>query len=204
MTGYDLFALGVVLISAAAGWIRGGAREAVTLIAFALAAFVALVALPLTGPLGRGLVDPPWAGSIAAAVVTFLIVYFGIRIVGAIMSRRLREHEHLGGVDRSVGVMIGAARALVLLGAIHLVFHAATPPERVPGWFRDAAVFPVSATAARVIQTVLPGIGRSADQLSPVVASSVRDGFKDDGASTAPQSGATGPTSEPDTEQAQR
>lgn len=203
MTGYDLFALAVVAISAAAGWARGGAREAVTLIAFALAAFIALVALPVTGPLGRSLVDPPWAGSIAAAVVSFLIVYFGIRIAGAIMSRRLREHEKLGGVDRSIGVLIGAARAFVLLGAIHLVFHAATPPERVPAWFREAAVFPAGATAARVIQAVLPGIGRGADQLSPVVASSVRDGFKDDEASTAPQSGARGPASEPDTEQAQ-
>ena len=41
MTGYDLFAIGLILISGAAGWVRGGARELVTLLAFALAAFIA-------------------------------------------------------------------------------------------------------------------------------------------------------------------
>ena len=205
MTGYDLFAFALILVSGAAGWVRGGARELITLIAFALAAFITLVALPFTGPLGRGLIDPPWAGSIAAAVVSFLLIYFGIRMAGASLSRRLREHERLGGVDRILGIGVGAARALVLLGAIHLVFHAATPPERVPGWFRNAAVFPVSAGAARMIQAVLPRIGRGADQLAPVVTSSVRDGFNDDEASTSPQSGANGASSpDPGTEQAPR
>ena len=198
MTGYDLFAIGLILISGAAGWVRGGARELVTLLAFALAAFITLIALPITGPLGRSLVDPAWAGSIAAAIVSFLVIYFGIRLVGAALSRRLREHEQLGGVDRLFGILIGAARALVLLGAIHLVFHAATPPERVPGWFREAAVFPVSAGAARVIQAVLPGIGRGADQLTPVVTSSVREGLNDDEASTSPQSGGNGTPSSPE------
>ena len=190
MTGYDLFAILVILVSAAAGWIRGGLRELVTLAAFAVAAILSLLALPLTGPVGRAMVDPDWAGSIAAAVVIFLIVYFGIRIGGAMMSRRLRDHKQLSGVDRFFGIGVGAVRALVLLGAIHLVFHAATPAERVPGWFRDAAVFPLSHASARAIQTVLPAIGRGADALSPVIGSSVRDGFSDDDTAT-PQSGAS-------------
>ena len=180
MTGYDLFAILVILVSAAAGWIRGGLRELVTLAAFAVAAILSLLALPLTGPVGRAMVDPDWAGSIAAAVVVFLIVYFGIRIGGAMMSRRLRDHKQLGGMDRVFGIGVGAARALVLLGAIHLVFHAATPAERVPGWFQDAAVFPLSHASARVIQIVLPTLGRGADRLSPVIGSSVRDGFSGD------------------------
>ena len=192
MTGYDLFAILVILVSAAAGWIRGGLRELVTLAAFAVAAILSLLALPLTGPVGRAMVDPDWAGSIAAAVVVFLIVYFGIRIGGAMMSRRLRDHRQLGGMDRVFGIGVGAARALVLLGAIHLVFHAATPAERVPGWFQDAAVFPLSHASARVIQVVLPTLGRGADRLSPVIGSSVRDGFSDVD-TAAPHSEASAP-----------
>lgn len=190
MTGYDLFAIVVILASAAAGWIRGGLRELITLAAFAVAAILSLLALPLSGPVGRAVVDPDWAGSIAAAIVVFLIIYFGIRITGTILSRRVRDHKQLSGVDRFMGTGVGALRALVLLGAIHLVTYAATAPNEAPGWLRNAAVFPISHASARAIQTVLPTVGRGADALSPVIGSSVRDGFSDDDTAT-PQSDAS-------------
>lgn len=196
MTGYDVFALLVVLFSALAGWVRGGAREIITFFSFVLAALVALIGLPVTGPWFRSFVDPDWVGSLLAAVVSFLVVYFGIRLLGAWASHRLRETERLGGLDRMLGVVFGLLRAVVLLGVIHLVFHAATPPERVPGWFRDAAVFPVSATGARLIQTVLPGLGRGADALAPTVADSVRRGVREDSPATPPpQSDSSAPAS---------
>lgn len=196
MTGYDIFALLVVLISALAGWVRGGAREIITFFSFLLAALVALIALPVTAPWMRGIVDPDWAGSLVAAVLTFLAVYFGIRLLGSWASHRLRQTERLGGVDRGVGLLFGVLRAVVLLGVIHLVFHAATPPERVPGWFKNAAVFPVSAAGARLIQTVLPGIGRGADALTPTVTDSVRRGVREDSPATpGPQSDSSAPAS---------
>ena len=193
MTGFDALAIIVILASAAAGWVRGGTRELITLLSFVLAAFIALVALPLTAPLGRSLIDPDWAGSIFAAVASFLIVYFGIRIFGSILSKRAQAHPQLGGIDRFVGIFVGAGRSLVLLGAIHLVVVAAMPGERTPKWLTEAALYPVSAGAARIIQIILPGIGRGADAISPVVDSSVRRGFSNDEALPTPQTGNTSP-----------
>ena len=71
MTGFDVIAILVILGSAAAGWVRGGTREIITLLSFVLAAFIALVALPVTAPIGRGLIDPDWAGTILAAIASF-------------------------------------------------------------------------------------------------------------------------------------
>lgn len=195
MTGFDVIAILVILASAAAGWVRGGTREIITLLSFVLAAFVALVALPLTAPLGRGLVNPDWMGTIAAAIASFLIIYFGIRIFGSILSKRAQAHPQLGGIDRFVGVFVGAARSLVLLGAIHLVIVAAMPGEKTPRWLTEAALRPVTAGAARMIQIVLPGIGRGADALSPVVTSSVSKGFSQDKALPSPQRANTSPPS---------
>ena len=197
MTGYDLFAIAVILASAAAGWVRGGTREIITLLSFVLAAFLALVALPVTAPIGRGLVDPDWAGTIGAAVASFLLIYFGVRIFGSALSKRAQAHPHLGGVDRFVGVFVGAGRALVLLGAIHLVVVAAMPGEKSPRWLTDASVKPLTEGAARAIQVVLPGVGRGADALAPVVSSSVSRGFKDDEALPPTQSGPTSPRAAP-------
>lgn len=195
MNGFDVVAILVLIASAAAGWVRGGTREIITLLSFVLAAFIALVALPLTAPLGRGLVDPDWVGTIFAAILSFLVVYFGIRIFGSILSKRAQAHPHLGGIDRFVGVFVGAARGLVLLGAIHLVLVAAMPGERTPRWLSEAALRPVTAGAARMIQIILPGIGRGADALSPVVSSSVSKGFSDDEALPSPQTNNTSPPS---------
>jgi membrane protein required for colicin V production len=198
VTGFDVFAILVILGSAAAGWVRGGTREIITLFSFVLAAFIALVALPLTAPLGRSAVDPDWAGSILAAGVSFLVVYFGIRLFGSILSRRAQNHPRLGGVDRIAGIFVGAGRSLVLLGAVHLVIAAAMPGSRTPGWLTRAALFPVSAGAARTIQFILPGLGRGADMISPVVDSSVRKGFSSDQALPSPQSDNTSPPAAPE------
>ncbi|MGQ3041136.1 MAG: CvpA family protein [Brevundimonas sp.] len=197
MTGFDVIAILVILGSAAAGWVRGGTRELITLLSFVLAAFIALVALPVTAPIGRGLIDPDWAGTILAAIASFLLIYFGIRIFGSALSKKAQAHPHLGGVDRFIGVFVGAARALVLLGAIHLVVVAAMPGEKTPRWLSEAALRPVTAGAARLIQIVLPGIGRGADALSPVVGSSVSKGFSGEEALPSPQTNNTSPPSAP-------
>jgi membrane protein required for colicin V production len=195
MTGFDAIAILAILASAAAGWVRGGTREIITLLSFVLAAFIALVALPVTAPLGRALVNPDWAGTIFAAIASFLLIYFGIRIFGSILSKRAQAHPQLGGLDRALGIFVGAARALVLLGAIHLVVVAAMPGERTPRWLSEAALRPVTAGAARLIQIVLPGIGRGADALAPVVTSSVNEGFSDEEALPSPQTNNTPPAS---------
>ena len=58
MTGYDVFAIVVILFSVAAGWVRGGVREVITLLSATLAALVALIALPWTAGVTRAFVDP--------------------------------------------------------------------------------------------------------------------------------------------------
>lgn len=179
MTGYDVFVIIVLLFSAAAGWVRGGVREIITLLSALLAALVALITLPWTAIPGRALVDPDWAGTILAAVVAFFIVYFGLRLIGSLLTRSAHAHPQLGGLNRAFGLVIGLGRAVILIGAVHLVIVAAIPGVRTPGWLTGAALYPVSAVGARAIQIILPGLGRGADAITPVVDSSVRRGFSD-------------------------
>lgn len=192
MTGYDLFAFVVIVFSAMSGWVRGGAREVISFFSFLLAAIVALIALPVTGPIGRAIVDPDWIGTVLAAIISFLAVYFGVRLFGTVLSRSLRNHNALSSLDRTVGLAFGTVRALVLLGVVHLIVLASTSNGQAPGWLANAALHPISAGAARAIQAVLPGIGRAADQVAPVVVDSARRGATDQ-----PQSDATDPAVQP-------
>ena len=177
MTGYDALAVILILASAAAGWVRGGVREVITLLSFVLAAFVALIALPLTAPIGRGLVDPDWAGSVLAVGLTFLILYFGLRLLGSAISKGARGNT-LGAFDQVFGLALGLVRALALVGAAHLTIMGVMS-DNPPRWLTQAALAPVSEGAAKAIQIVLPTLGKGADALTPVVGSSVREGFSD-------------------------
>ena len=194
MTGYDVFIIIVLLFSVAAGWLRGGVREIVALLSAVLAALVALIALPWTAVPARAVVDPDWAGTILAAVLTFFVIYFGLRLAGSLISKSAHASP-LGVVDRVLGLLVGLGRALILIGAIHLVIVAAMPGEKTPRWLTEASLYKLSAGAARTIQIILPGIGRGMDAVSPVVASSAREGFSDDQALPRPQSGTTSPPS---------
>ena len=197
MTGFDILALIVVVVSTGAGWVRGATREIIALFSFILAVIIALIALPVTAPIGRGLIDPDWLGSVVAGLVAFLLLYFGVRLLGSALSKGAHAHDQLGVIDRSLGLVIGLARGVILLGAVHLVVAAALPGEKTPRWLSEARVKPLSAASARMIQKVMPGIGRGADALTPVVASSVNRGFSDEDAlprtQTPPNSPATAP-----------
>jgi membrane protein required for colicin V production len=179
MTPYDIFALIVVLASALAGFVRGATREIVTLVAFTCSLLAAFLVLPLTGPLMRKMVDPDWIGTVAAVIIIFLVAYFSIHALGGWLRDRLNQTDHLGGIDRLLGLGVGVIRAFVLIGVFHLVFSAVTPPERAQPWFTDAKIFPASAAAAKTLQKVLPSWARLADKVAPAVESSARKGASD-------------------------
>lgn len=183
MTPYDFLVIAVILASALLGWFRGGARELVTLVSFTLAALIALLTLPLTGPLFRHFIHPrwlpSWIGTVSAVVVIFVVSHIAIRAFGGWISRKLHQGDALGRLDRIGGLGFGLARGLVMIGVFHLVFAAITPPWRLPGWFRGAALYPVSAGVAKTIQAVLPALAVPADHLAPEVAATVRRGASD-------------------------
>lgn len=188
MTFFDGLGLTIIAISALAGFFRGGAKEIVSLFSFLLAGLIALLALPFTGKVGRALLDPDWAGTVAAVLVVFVFVGLLLRLLAGWLSRTMQESDHLGGADRFAGLGFGVMRALVVLGVIHLMLYAATPAGRIPGWYRDAMLYPAAASSARVLQLVLPTWAKVADSVAPVVEDSVRRG-----ASDQPQSDDTSP-----------
>lgn len=177
MTGFDVFVILAVLLSAAAGWFRGALRELTSLFSFFVAGLISLLTLPWTAPFGRSLVDPDWAGSILAVGIVFVAFYFVIRWTAGALSKGLRGNA-LGGVDQTVGAALGVIRALALVGSVHLILMSVIA-EDPPRWFAEAKSLPVSIASASAIQTVLPMMAKGADALTPIVKRSVHEGFSD-------------------------
>ena len=173
---FDIVVLAVLLVSGGFGFVSGATREMVRALSFLLAAILAIYGLRWTAPLGRDLIDPDWGGTVLAGLVTFVLVYALLRITGGRLVKGVQGAPVLGILDRSIGLGFGLLRALVVLGALHLVFHAATPPDRVPKWMTGAALYPLTKASAQVLEAFAPKGLDMADKLGPSLQDAVREG----------------------------
>ncbi|WP_374570113.1 CvpA family protein [Phenylobacterium sp.] len=179
MTLFDIIALSLLVVSGIAGFVRGATREMVTVLALVLAAFACVYALRYTGPIARHAIHPDWMGNVGAMLAVFVVVYIVLRLLGGMLAKKIQDTEGLSFLDRSIGLGFGLLRALVVLGAFNLAFNAATPPERVPQWISGAALYPLTAGAARVLKAFAPKGLDMAGKLKPAIADAVRDGKGD-------------------------
>ncbi len=175
MTQFDLIVLILLLLSAAFGFARGAAREVAALLALIVAAAVAIFGLPISGPMVRKAVHPDWLGAAAALLVVFVIVYLVLRLVLGQVAKQVQETEFLGALDRSVGLLIGLARGLLVLGALNLMFSAATPEDLRPHWIVGSKTWPLSQNMGRLLKALAPKSLDVADRLKPAFDRAVHD-----------------------------
>jgi membrane protein required for colicin V production len=169
VTAFDVIAILVLMISAGVGFVRGGTREVVTVLAFALSVAIAVFGLRFTGPLAQKAIHPAFLAEVTAGLAVFVAAYALLWLAGRALMRGIRETEMLSGLDRAAGVGFGLLRALVLLGVFYLLFNIATPPERAPHWIRGAALYPLSGAAGHVLMALAPKGQAMAGRVAPAL-----------------------------------
>ncbi len=174
MSPFDVAAGLVLLVSCLIGWFRGGAREVAGVAALAVAAVVAFMAVRYTGPIAAHLVKTPWLANVAAILSVFVVLYIVLRIIASGITRRIHDSSLLGGLDSLLGGAFGLARALIVLGLGAMVITAVTPPDKQPGWIRDAFLFPLSAASAQALKTLAPRGVAFAETLAPAMSNAMR------------------------------
>jgi len=147
-TGWDYLVLLVLGISVILGLLRGMIRTL-----FALAGWVvAFVGAPVLTPplLGlTGLAVPPWV----ALVVVFFALLLLTRLAGTLLAR-LTSSVGLGGVDRGMGVVVGAARALLIVAALAVAGRLLDMHEQ-PAW-QKAMSRPLLDRIVQIVDPYLP------------------------------------------------
>lgn len=179
LTQFDLIVLGLLAVSGIVGFMRGAVREIAALVALVGAAGLAIFSLPMTAPIVREVIKPGWLGTAAALVLVFLATYILLRLLGGAVARQVHSADVLGALDRSVGLAIGLGRGLVVLGALFLMFNAATPPDLRPKWITGATTWPLANNMGRLLQALAPQGLDIAGKLKPAFDRAVRDGSRD-------------------------
>lgn len=179
MTQLDFIVLALLGISAAIGFSRGAVREVFALVALVVAAGVALFGLPVFTPMVRGALGPGWLSTAAALVGVFIVTFVALRLIGAGVARQVQNTQILGFLDRSLGLLIGLGRGLIVLGALYLAFNAATPQDLRPKWITGARSWPVASNMGRLLEYLTPQGMDLAGRIKPAVDRAVRDASGD-------------------------
>ena len=179
MTQFDLLVFALLAISAAVGFARGAAREIAALVALVSAAAVAIFTLAPASHVARRMVHPDWLAAAAALIVVFLVTYIVLRLIGLGVARRIQEARFIGSLDRSVGLAIGLARGLIVLGALNLMFNAATPKDLQPHWIVGATTWPLAQDMGKVLKAMAPKGLDIAGRLKPAFDRAVHNAVHD-------------------------
>jgi membrane protein required for colicin V production len=147
----DYVVIAAVVLSAIVGAVRGFLREAIALVTWVVALFVAwhfsdMIEPHLGGLLAASYVRP-WA---ARVIIVALILLFGAGL-GAIVGHYVRL-SIFSGMDRFLGLLFGAARGLVLIGVFVILGQLLKLDGEV--WWRHSMLLPYGhsvATGLRVL-----------------------------------------------------
>ena len=186
ITLFDWIAGGVFLLSGLVGFARGATREVTTVVAFVVAAVLAVFSLRFSGPIFRQAIDIPWLANATAILVVFIAVYILLRLIGGALTRGVRQTA-LSGADRVLGFAIGLVRGLVVVGLFTLLIDATTPVERVPGWIKDARAYPLAAAAGAGLRAFAPKGLQAARDVAPAMETAVAGPPPDETPAPAPR-----------------
>lgn len=145
MVTVDYLLVAVALLSALMGLFRGLVKEALSLAGWVLAAWCAWRFGAVVAERIPSLAD----GSVVEIWVARVIVLIGVLIVTGLLGRLISILIHqtgLSGTDRSVGMVFGMARGVVLVGLVVLLLDAAGFDE--DPWWQESKLIPYAAPMA--------------------------------------------------------
>ncbi len=171
----DYVLVGIVVLSAAISLLRGFIREALALVGWVAAVWIAITfSEQLAGLFASSISLPSMRLALA-----YLLLFIGTLVVFAMLVwlvGLLVEKTGMSGTDRMLGMVFGLARG-VIIAAILVLLAGLTPLPRDP-WWREAVLVPHFQAIAEQLHAALPaevsryinfGPNNSAAPSSPVL-----------------------------------
>jgi len=168
----DIVVVVIMLLSCIVAFLRGFVREVLTILGLGGAALTALVAGPKLAPgienwlTDGGLPEDSEAQlwgfvpyDIAAMVFAYIGIFVITLIVLSIISHYIAKSVHavgLGSVDRSLGVIFGVARGLVLIGLLYMPFHILMEEEDKEDWFGKSHTYSYVEQTSEAMAGLMP------------------------------------------------
>lgn len=160
MTVFDLAVIAVIALSGVFAYARGFVREALSIAAWLFAGAAGYYAYPIVAPMLARFVPGGMVANIAAFCLVFVVALILFHLVARMLAGHVKRSP-LSPVDRSLGLIFGIARGLVLVSIAYLPL-AWIPPADQPRWFTQSRTLPFLAAGAATLQNLVPHAARPA------------------------------------------
>ncbi len=133
MNWVDLTILGVIAVSALVSLVRGFVREALSLVSWVAAFFVASTFYKDVSPLLSEYLQDPFLRDGGAILLLFILTL----IIGSLINfifGVLVDKTGLTGTDRVLGMVFGALRGVLVVAAVLFVLDAFTTLNSTAAW----------------------------------------------------------------------
>jgi membrane protein required for colicin V production len=151
----DLFVIGIVVFSAVVALFRGFIREVLSVLAWAGAVMVTLWGFSFVQPYAQAIIGQPMLANIAAGLALFLISLVIFSLITHAIANLVRNSA-LSALDRSLGLIFGVVRGVVLAALAYLALGWVVPANEQPPWLREARVRPLVENVADVLRRLAP------------------------------------------------
>ncbi|MEL0081480.1 MAG: CvpA family protein [Gammaproteobacteria bacterium] len=152
MSLLDVAILILVLVSTGVGWLRGALRELFSLVSWAVAGWIAYRFRAEAGGLLQNWITDPTLQQVAGGVGLFVVAVLLLSLLGNLCSL-LVEKAGMRGADRSLGLVFGIVRGLVLAAGVVLLLRAAGFDQQA-WWQSSLLVEPLAGPADAIEQLI--------------------------------------------------
>ncbi|HWW19981.1 MAG TPA: CvpA family protein [Steroidobacteraceae bacterium] len=165
MNWFDYLLIVVMVLSLIAGLMRGLLREAIGLITWVVAIWIAFhYAAQLEPYLGGLLANDSLRPWIARSLIFLVVLLIGTTLA-AVISHFIRV-SMFAGMDRLWGALFGIVRGMVVIGAILILCHGTRLQTET--WYRASVLAPYGEHVANILRAL---VGERKITVEPSVSS---------------------------------
>lgn len=148
MTAFDYAFIALLAAFAIGGLMRGLVREVFGLLAWVASIWASIRLAGGVEPFVSSFTDQPQLRWLIASVVVGFIAYIAVMLLGRLVSGAL-SMVLLGPINRMLGLLFGAAKALVVIGA--LTFVGLQFGMAKQDWWKKSHLAPVALQASTML-----------------------------------------------------
>ncbi len=153
--GLDIILVAIMVFSGFLAMLRGLTREMLSIMSWALAAIVTLLAYSNLKGEVRAYIDTPMLADATLIAVVFITSLIVFSLLTANISERVLD-SRVGAVDRTLGFVYGLVRGLILVVIAYLIVGQIVDRQNLPKWVREARSLPLIESAGDTIKSLLP------------------------------------------------
>jgi membrane protein required for colicin V production len=155
VNAFDLAIIAVIALSAVFAFARGFVRETLSIIAWLGAAAITLDGFDRVYAFVARFVTTPLLADLLAGAGLFVVSLVVLTILTGYIARFV-EGSSLSPIDRTLGLIFGLVRGVVLVCVAYLVVDLTLPQSDRPSWIKEAKSERCLAKGADALRDALP------------------------------------------------